>query len=311
LAALMLVAALVASAHAAPSLAEPVAARSAPRRVASLNLSSDEVLAEILPPDRLVSVTRWVDEPGTSNILGRIPASVYRFNKVDMERLVALSPDLVVVSEYTDADFLDLIAREPTELYVLSNMDLLALYEEDPTEPAGKRFVGSAIWSTKTVLVSPGRAPELEIRADIKIPERSLTITWSLRRSIEQELPANYAVEIVFTPLPGAPSGVPANVLGVALKVSEQIRGVRLRGPIVKLTDGVFRIDLSTSDSNRKSNMQLLQERPLFDISIVYTNNRRAILAMEMGTPGKRAFASTSVSIMRVDEELDRSVRVA
>jgi len=165
----------------------------------------------------------------------------------------------------------------------------VALYEEDPTEPAGKRFVGSAIWSTKTVLVSPGRAPELEISADIKIPERSLTITWSLRRSIEQELPANYAVEIVFTPLPGAPSGVPANVLGVALKVSEQIRGVRLRGPIVKLTDGMFRIDLSTG-SNRKSNMQLLQERPLFDISIVDTNNRRAILALSKGATGKRVF---------------------
>ena len=74
------------------------------------------------------------------------------------------------------------------------------------------------------------------------------------------------------------------------MKVSEQIRGVRLRGPIVKLTEGVFRIDLSTSVSTRKSNMQLLQERPSFDISIVYTNNRRAILALSKGATGKRVF---------------------
>ena len=106
-----LVACMAASARAAAPPPDPVPGKSPPRRVASLNLSSDEVLAEILPLDRLVSVTRWVDDPGTSNIVGRIPASVYRFNKVDMERLVALSPDLVVVSEYTDADFLDLIAR--------------------------------------------------------------------------------------------------------------------------------------------------------------------------------------------------------
>jgi iron complex transport system substrate-binding protein len=82
-----------------------------PARVASMNLSADEVLIEILPPGRLVSVTRWADAPGTSNVVGRVPAHVFRFQKADMERLVALQPDLVVVSEYTDADFLKLIER--------------------------------------------------------------------------------------------------------------------------------------------------------------------------------------------------------
>ena len=63
-----------------------------PRRVASLNLSSDEILVEILPPERLVSVTRWADAPGTSNVVGRVPAAAYRFQKADMEQLVALAP---------------------------------------------------------------------------------------------------------------------------------------------------------------------------------------------------------------------------
>ena len=84
------------------------AADAPPRRVASINLSADEILSAILPPGRLVGVTRFADEPGTSNIVGRIPASVSRFQKADMERLVALAPDLVIVSEYTDADFLRL-----------------------------------------------------------------------------------------------------------------------------------------------------------------------------------------------------------
>ncbi len=35
-----------------------------PQRVASINLSADEVLVEILPPERLVSVTRWADAEG-------------------------------------------------------------------------------------------------------------------------------------------------------------------------------------------------------------------------------------------------------
>jgi iron complex transport system substrate-binding protein len=84
-------------------------AASPPRRVASLNLSADEVLAEILPPERLVAVTSFADERGTSNVVGRIPPSVARFPRADLERLVALQPDLVVVSEYTDPDFLHLV----------------------------------------------------------------------------------------------------------------------------------------------------------------------------------------------------------
>jgi iron complex transport system substrate-binding protein len=87
------------------------AADGVPRRVASMNLSADDILVEILPPERLVGVTRFADEAGTSNIVGRVPPSVFRFQKADMERLVALAPDLVVVSEYTDADFLKLVER--------------------------------------------------------------------------------------------------------------------------------------------------------------------------------------------------------
>jgi iron complex transport system substrate-binding protein len=94
--------------------------------VASINLSADEVLSEILPAERLVSVTRWADEPGTSNIVGRVPATTYRFPKADMERLVALHPDLVVVSEYTDADFQRLLERSGMRVHRMQGMSSLA-----------------------------------------------------------------------------------------------------------------------------------------------------------------------------------------
>jgi cobalamin transport system substrate-binding protein len=103
-----------------------VAEAAPPARVASVNLAADEVLSEILPPERLVSVTRWVDEPGTSNILGRVPPSTYRFVKADMERLVALRPDLVVVSEYTDADFQRLLERSGMRVHRMQGLNSLA-----------------------------------------------------------------------------------------------------------------------------------------------------------------------------------------
>jgi iron complex transport system substrate-binding protein len=76
-----------------------------------VNLSADEVLSAILPPSRLVGVTSWVDDPSSSNVVGRVPRSATRLQKVDLERVVALSPDLVVVSEYTDADAQRLLER--------------------------------------------------------------------------------------------------------------------------------------------------------------------------------------------------------
>jgi iron complex transport system substrate-binding protein len=88
-----------------------VRAEEAPKRVVSVNLSADEVLSAILPPSRLVGVTSWVDDPSSSNVVGRVPRSATRLQKVDLERVVALSPDLVVVSEYTDADAQRLLER--------------------------------------------------------------------------------------------------------------------------------------------------------------------------------------------------------
>jgi iron complex transport system substrate-binding protein len=104
----------------------PVTAADAPpRRVASINLSADEVLSLILPPERLVGVTRWADDPDTSNVVGRVPRAAVRFQKTDMEQLVALAPDLVVVSEYTDADFLRLLQRSGLRAHRMSGLSSL------------------------------------------------------------------------------------------------------------------------------------------------------------------------------------------
>ena len=102
------------------------AADAVPRRVASMNLSADEILVEILPRERLVGVTRFADERGTSNIVGRVPPAVLRFQKADMERLVALAPDLVVVSEYTDADFLRLVERSGMRWHRMQGLSSIA-----------------------------------------------------------------------------------------------------------------------------------------------------------------------------------------
>ncbi len=166
----------------------------------------------------------------------------------------------------------------------------VVLYEEDPNDPQGRRFVGSAIWRTETVSPGAGLAPELAVRADLEIPERRMTVTWSLRRNTDQALPASHTIEIMFNLPADFPGGGISNVPGILMKQSEQARGTPLAGLAVKVTNNFFLVGLSAVATDMQRNIQLLKERPWFDIPVVYTNGGRAILAMEKGPPGERAF---------------------
>ncbi len=167
----------------------------------------------------------------------------------------------------------------------------VALYEEDPADQQGKRFVGSAIWRTEMVTAGPGAPPDLAVRADIEIPERRITMTFLLRRDINQVQQAtSHTIEITFNLPADFPFGGIANVPGVLMKQAEQTRGSPLGGAAAKVTSGYFLIGLSAVETDMQRNIQLLKERSWFDIPIVYNNGRRAILAIEKGTPGERAF---------------------
>jgi len=111
-----LVLSLLLAAPAAPPAGPPL-------RVASLNLTADELLVEMLPADRLVAVTRWADDASMSNVAGRVPAAAVRLPRADLERIIALRPDLVVVSEYTDADFLRLVEKSGLRYHRMSGLD--------------------------------------------------------------------------------------------------------------------------------------------------------------------------------------------
>jgi hypothetical protein len=168
----------------------------------------------------------------------------------------------------------------------------VVLYEEqDSSSPEGKRYVGSALWRTETVSPGPGQPPELAIRADVEVPERKLAMTWSLRRNTDKNLPASHTVEIIFKLPADFPPGGITSVPGIMMKQAEQTRGVPLAGTVVKVTSGYFLVGLSALDSDKERNIQLLKERAWFDMPVVYNNSRRAIIAMEKGTPGERVFA--------------------
>jgi hypothetical protein len=167
----------------------------------------------------------------------------------------------------------------------------VVLYEEDPNDAGGKRYVGTAVWRLESVPPAAGKPPDLAIRADIEIPEQKISARWSLRRNDDKSLPASHTVEVMFTLPPDFPHKGITNIPGVLMKQSESTRGVPLAGLAVKVTNNFFLIGLSSVEGDRQRNIQLLKERSWFDIPLVYDDGRRAILAIEKGTPGERAFA--------------------
>ncbi len=166
----------------------------------------------------------------------------------------------------------------------------VVLYDEDSTDAQGKRSVGSVIWRTETVSTGPSLPPELAVHADLELPERHITMTMSMRRNADQTLRASHTIEFMFNLPADFPFGGISKVPGVLMKQAEQTRGTQLVGLPVKVTPSLFLVGLSAVESEMQRNIQLVKEQTWFDIPIVYNNGRRAILAVEKGTPGERAF---------------------
>jgi hypothetical protein len=166
----------------------------------------------------------------------------------------------------------------------------VVLYDEDPADPKGKQYVGTVVWRTEQIK-GAGKGADLAVRADIEIPERKFKMTMSFRRNTDSSLPASHTAELTFILPADFASGGVSNVPGILMKSNEQARGTPLAGLAVKVTDGFFLVGLSNVEADRARNLQLLKERSWFDVPLVYTNQRRAIIAIEKGSPGERAFA--------------------
>ena len=166
----------------------------------------------------------------------------------------------------------------------------VVLYDEDPSDPKGKQYVGTVVWRTEPVKAGNGQPADIAVRADIDIPDRKFKMTMSFRRNTDTSLPASHTAELTFILPPDFDGGGVSNVPGILMKSNEQARGTPLAGLAVKVTDGFFLVGLSNVDSDRDRNIQLLKERSWFDVPLVYVNQRRAIIAIEKGPPGERAF---------------------
>ncbi|GLH78826.1 hypothetical protein SSBR45G_37350 [Bradyrhizobium sp. SSBR45G] len=159
------------------------------------------------------------------------------------------------------------------------------LYQEDPQDPGGKRYLGKVTWHVEP---AAGSVPA-SIKGDVEI-DKQMKATLSLRPNKENDMPASHILEVKFN-WPGDPSHAGVDSLkGVSMKAKEAGRGAALSTLTAKVTPEFFMIALSANEVDKTRNVLLLKGKEWIDIPIVYNGGSRAVLAIEKGAEGERAF---------------------
>lgn len=101
-----------------------------PQRIVSLNLAADEVLLALTPPARIAALTYMADDPTYSNVTAEARAIPHKV-KANAEQVLALQPDLIIVSAHTNAALKALLRTTGVSLLELQQFTSLADVEQN------------------------------------------------------------------------------------------------------------------------------------------------------------------------------------
>src|SRR5574341_1907118 len=92
-----------------------------PHRIVSLTLGSDEILLELVGPERLIGVTYNAADASLSNIVDDPAlAQVENIVEANPEQLIALQPDLVVIGTYNDPAVIEQLQNAGLTLFAIN-----------------------------------------------------------------------------------------------------------------------------------------------------------------------------------------------
>ncbi|RWX78927.1 hypothetical protein EPK99_10140 [Neorhizobium lilium] len=164
------------------------------------------------------------------------------------------------------------------------------LYEERIGQTAPTALDGTVSWSLQREPGANGAPPEPVVQGRITIPGRGLTALMTFKRNTDPSLPASHLIEIVFAVPPDFEGGAIDSVQRIAMKQTEQDRGNALIAVPAKITDDFHMIALNDFPDARNTNLDLLRTRNWIDIPVAYRNGRRALLTLQKGPEGEKAF---------------------
>lgn len=134
-------------------------------RICSVSLAGDELLALLVPVERVVCVSSMADDPELSNVVDHFPKQVRRLT-AKIEPVLAASPDLVLAAPWNEASFRQLLQRSGVR-----SISLQEVHDFD---------------GIRQQLLSLGRALGVEQRAGELATEFDRRLS-RLRRSVQTE----------------------------------------------------------------------------------------------------------------------------
>lgn len=90
----------------------------APQRVSSKTLFTDEVLLSMLPAERLTSLTNFANDPGYSSLIGKIPDDLPLLG-LNIESIINNNPDLVFAANWSDAGAIAQLEQAGIPVYLV------------------------------------------------------------------------------------------------------------------------------------------------------------------------------------------------
>lgn len=179
-------------------------------------------------------------------------------------------------------------AQTPAEAPALAG-EKIFLYEERVGQSTPIAVEGTVSWALQSEAGESGR-PEPVVQGRINIPGRGLTALVTFKRNTDASLPASHLVEFVFSLPKDFEGGAIDSVSRISMKSTEQDRGDPLIAVPAKITPDFHMVALNDFPDARARNLELLRTRNWMDVPLVYNTGRRALLTMQKGSEGAKAF---------------------
>ena len=103
-----------------------IAFKESPKRVVSLNCGVDEILLELLPPERIGALSARADDPGICAAVDKAKTVEKRVQGKNVEAILSLNPDLVVMPDWIGMDLVNGLRAVGVPVYVFKTPESLA-----------------------------------------------------------------------------------------------------------------------------------------------------------------------------------------
>lgn len=101
------------------TLGNVIQAPKKPQRIVSLNLGTDEILVDLVQPERIAALSYLAEDEGISSIADKARKVEKKLtDKGNVEAIIALQPDLVLMSDAISADVADTLRGMGIPVYI-------------------------------------------------------------------------------------------------------------------------------------------------------------------------------------------------